>query len=124
VAYLDDIGFVRPQWIWDGILGRALHGDELTLGLVELEPGIHLPEHQHPNEQLGLVLTGSITFTVGDETRELGPGGTWCIPGGMPHTADVGPEGAVVIDAFAPPREDWKELDTLQTRKPLWPPTS
>jgi unsaturated pyranuronate lyase len=121
VAYLDDIGFVRPQWIWDGILGRALHGDELTLGLVELEPGIHLPEHQHPNEQLGLVLTGSITFTVGDETRELGPGGTWRIPGETPHTADVGPEGAVVIDAFAPPREDWKEIETLELRQPLWP---
>jgi unsaturated pyranuronate lyase len=121
VAYLDDIGFVRPQWIWDGILGRALHGDELTLGLVELEPGIHLPEHQHPNEQLGLVLTGSITFTVGDETRELGPGGTWRIPGETPHTADVGPEGAVVIDAFAPPREDWKEIKTLELRQPLWP---
>ena len=121
MAYLDDIGSVSPQWIWEGILGRALHGDELTLGLVELEPGIHLPEHQHPNEQLGLVLTGSITFTVGDETRELGPGGTWRIPGGMPHAADVGPEGAVVIDVFAPPREDWKELEHLEIRQPLWP---
>jgi quercetin dioxygenase-like cupin family protein len=121
VAYLDEISSIPPQWIWDGILGRALHGDELTLGLVELEPGIHLPEHQHPNEQLGMVLTGSITFTVGDETRELGPGGTWRIPGGRPHTADVGPEGAVVIDVFAPPREDWKQLETLEIREPLWP---
>jgi unsaturated pyranuronate lyase len=122
MAYLGDIRAVPPQWIWDGILGRALHGDELTLGVVELEPGIHLPEHQHPNEQLGLVMTGSITFTVGDETRKLGPGGTWRIPGGTPHTADVGPKGAVVIDVFAPPRDDWKGLEQLEPRRPLWPP--
>ena len=34
----------------------------------------------HENEQLGMVITGSVTFTIGDETRELGPGGTWRIP--------------------------------------------
>jgi quercetin dioxygenase-like cupin family protein len=112
---------VQPQRIWYGILGRALHGDELTLGLVELEPGIHLPEHQHPNEQLGMVIEGSIIFTVGDETRELGPGGTWRIPGDTPHTADVGPDGAVVIDVFTPPREDWKQLEALRQRPLRWP---
>lgn len=121
MGHLGDIGSVQPQRIWYGILGRALHGDELTLGLVELEPGIHLPEHQHPNEQLGMVIEGSIIFTVGDETRELGPGGTWRIPGDTPHTADVGPDGAVVIDVFTPPREDWKQLEALRQRPLQWP---
>lgn len=118
---LGDILDLPPQQIWDGIAGRAIHGAELTLGLVELEPGIHLPEHRHPNEQLGIVIEGSITFTVGDETRELGPGGTWRIPGDVPHSADVGPEGAVVIDVFAPPRKDWKELDEIERRPARWP---
>jgi quercetin dioxygenase-like cupin family protein len=123
VTHLGEIGSVPPQQIWDGIVGRAFHGDKLTLGLVELKPGIHLPEHAHPNEQLGMVIEGSITFTVGDETRELRPGGTWRIPGGTPHTADVGVEGAIVIDVFAPPRVDWKQLETLESRQPLWPAT-
>ena len=41
---------------------------------VELEPGVTVPEHSHENEQQGMVLTGSLTFTVGGETRQLGPG--------------------------------------------------
>ncbi len=121
---LGDIRDLPLQQIWDGIAGRVLHGDALTLGLVELEPGIHLPEHQHPNEQLGMVIEGSITFTVGGETAELGPGGTWRIPSDTPHSADVGPDGAVVIDVFAPLREDWKELPLLEPAPPRWPPES
>jgi quercetin dioxygenase-like cupin family protein len=121
MSRLGDIRDLPLQQIWEGIAGRVLHGDELTLGLVELEPGIHLPEHQHANEQLGMVLAGSITFTIAGETRELGPGGTWRIPGDTPHTADVGPDGAVVLDVFAPPREDWKELGRLEPRPARWP---
>jgi quercetin dioxygenase-like cupin family protein len=118
---LGDIRDHPLQQVWDGIAARVLHGDELTLGLVELEPGIVLPEHRHANEQLGMVVEGSIRFTIAGETRELAPGGTWCIPGDTPHSAEVGPDGAVVIDFFAPPREDWKELPELASRAAVWP---
>jgi hypothetical protein len=37
-----------------------------------------------------------------------GPGGTWRILGDVPHEVTVGPDGAVVIDVFSPPREDWR----------------
>ena len=121
MEFLGDVDSVAWQRIWDGIAVRAVHGDELTLALVELDPGVHLPEHMHANEQMGIVIEGSITFTVGGETRELGPGGTWRIPGDMPHSADVGPEGAVVVDVFAPVRDDWKALATLEARPSRWP---
>jgi len=121
VEFLGDVGSVARQRIWDGIAGRAVHGDELTLALVELDPCVHLPEHAHANEQMGLVIEGSITFTIGSETRELGPGGTWWIPGDMPHSADVGPNGAVGVDVFSPARDDWKALATLEARLPRWP---
>jgi quercetin dioxygenase-like cupin family protein len=62
-----------------------------------------------------------MTFRVGDEERELGPGGTWTIAANVPHSAIAGPEGAVVIDVFAPPRGDWAALDALQLRPPHWP---
>ena len=76
-----------------------------TLSVVELAPDAVVPGHRHENEQLGMVITGSITFTIGDERRELGPGGTWRIPSDTPHQASVGPAGAVVIDIFAPVRD-------------------
>ena len=90
---LGDIGSVPTQQIWEGIAGRAVHGERLTLGLIELEPEAVLPEHRHENEQLGMVLEGSITFTIGAERQTLGPGGTWRIPSNVPHKAVIGPGG-------------------------------
>ena len=74
-----DIGALSPQQIWDGVRGRAVHGERLTLSVVELDADTLIPEHSHDNEQVGMVVTGSLTFRVGDEVRALGPGGTWCI---------------------------------------------
>jgi quercetin dioxygenase-like cupin family protein len=96
-------------------------GDRITLAIVELDAGAIVAEHAHENEQLGIVLRGSMSFRVGDETRELGPGGTWTIPANTPHEATAGLEGAVVIDVFAPPRDDWRALEPLQARPPRWP---
>ena len=111
---------MTPQQIWDGVLGRSVNGERITLGVIELDPDSLVPEHSHENEQLGLVLSGSLAFRVGEETRELGPGGTWRITANTPHEVQAGPEGAVVIDVFAPTREDWKPLERRE-RPPRWP---
>jgi quercetin dioxygenase-like cupin family protein len=69
-----------------------------------------------------MVITGSVSFRVADEERELGPGATWRIPSDVPHEVKAGPEGAVVIDVFSPPRqEDWRGLEREEPRTPLWP---
>jgi quercetin dioxygenase-like cupin family protein len=120
MSAFEQTGKVQPQKIWEGVAGRVVHGERLTLGLVELEPGSVVPEHSHENEQLGIMISGSVEFRVGDETRELGPGDTWSIPANTPHEVHTGPEGAVMIDVFAPVREDWKPLERFD-RAPLWP---
>lgn len=117
----DDIASVDPVRIWDGILARTVDGGRLSLAVVELEPGSVVREHSHENEQLGLVVSGSVTFRIDNETRELGPGGTWQIPPNAPHEVRAGHEGAVVIDAFAPARDDWQALDRLPVQSPRWP---
>ena len=80
-----------------------------------------MSEHRHPNEQLGFVLRGAVTFRVGEEERLLQPGGMWRIPSDVPHEVKAGPEGAVVVDIFAPPRSDWGALERLAPRPPRWP---
>lgn len=107
--------------IWEGVHGRVVHGERITLGVIELDPGSIVPEHSHEHEQLGICLSGSLRFRVGDEARELGPGETWCIPGNVPHEVHVGPDGAVVIDVFAPTRDDWRDSDRVELREPRWP---
>ena len=117
----DDLARLRPLPIWDGIAARVVAGEQLTLAVVELDPGAVAREHSHANEQLGIVLSGAMTFRIGDETRELGPGETWTIPSNVPHEATAGPDGAVVIDVFAPPRRDWDAFEPGEPRAPRWP---
>ena len=90
VGAFEETSRLQPQKIWEGVAGRVVHGDRLTLGLVELEPGSHVPEHSHENEQLGMLISGSCQFRVGDETRELGPGDTWSIPANTRDSTIVG----------------------------------
>ncbi len=108
--------------LWgETVRARRVQGDRLTLAVVELAPDSVVPGHRHENEQLGMVITGSVTFTIGDETRDLGPGGTWCIPSDTPHQVTTGPAGAVVIDVFAPVRADWDGLPIHDGVAPIWP---
>jgi quercetin dioxygenase-like cupin family protein len=123
VSSFDDLSTLDLQRIWDGVHVRVVHGDRITLGVIELDPNSVVPEHSHENEQLGMCLSGSLVFRVADESRELGPGEAWTIPGNVPHEVQVGPEGAVVIDVFVPPREDWREAERVDARPPRWPLT-
>jgi len=116
-----ELGAIGPQDIWQGVSVRAVQGERITLGVVELDANAVVPEHRHENEQLGIVLSGSLTFRVADESRELGPGGTWRIPANVPHEVVTGPDGAVVIDVFVPPRDDWSAFEPQAARTPLWP---
>jgi quercetin dioxygenase-like cupin family protein len=96
------------RWItmFPGIRRRTLaSGAQMMQMIVTLDAGSHLPEHQHPHEQLTHVLRGRLHLSVAGVTHELGVGQSFCIPGGTPHAADA-PEDALVIDTFSPPRED------------------
>ena len=117
----DDLATTDPVRIWDGVLARTIEGEQLSLAVVELDPGSVVGEHRHENEQLGFVVSGSVMFRIGDETRELGPGGTWQVPPKVPHEVHTGPEGAVVVDVFAPARDDWQALERLPAQPPRWP---
>lgn len=116
-----DLDGIPAQQLGPGYVARALHGDRATFAVVEIEPNAELPEHSHDNEQLGLVLRGSVEFRIGDEEQTLGPGGTWLIPSGTPHLVRGGPDGAAVLDVFAPVREDWKGMEQIAPARPSWP---
>jgi quercetin dioxygenase-like cupin family protein len=121
VSAFDQLSAIAPIDIWTGVIARTVEGSQCSFAVVELDPGSVVAEHSHPNEQLGLVVSGSVAFRVGDETRELGPGSTWRIPPNVPHEVHTGADGAVVVDVFAPAREDWRALERSQPKSPRWP---
>ncbi len=113
-----DVRALEVVQIWDTVTARVVAGSEATLAYIELEPNAEVPEHRHPNEQTGLLLRGSLTFRIDEETKELRPGAMWVIPGDVPHQVSAGPEGAALAELFAPPRDDWGSLE----RKPAATP--
>jgi quercetin dioxygenase-like cupin family protein len=106
-----------PGQVWI----RRVEGERITLALVELAPGAVVAEHRHPQEQIGVCISGHITIDVEGEAVEHGPGGSWVITSDRPHVATAGPDGAVVVEAFSPLRSDWA-FPVLEPSAPPWPP--
>ena len=52
------------------------------------------------------IVSGRYRFTIGDETREVGPGDTLLKQDGVMHGC-VCLEGGVMLDFFTPMREDF-----------------
>jgi unsaturated pyranuronate lyase len=99
-------GTHRP--LFPGVEIRATSGDALMLSLVNFEPGSIVPEHSHPHEQMGMMISGRAEFTIGGVTRVLGPGDIWRIPGNVPHRVRALDGPAVALDVFHPVREDYR----------------
>jgi quercetin dioxygenase-like cupin family protein len=118
MSAFDDIRTIAPNVIWPGVVGRSLHGANATLAHIELEPNADVPEHQHVNEQIGILVKGSLRFTIGGEAKDIEPGAGWVIRANVPHSVLVGPDGATIYEMFAPPRTDWAGQERLEPRVP------
>ena len=112
---------LKPSKIWDGVLARTVNGERLSIGFVDIDPNVQVPEHRHENEQVGFVLRGSVTMVVSGQSRELRVGETYTIASQVPHSAKAGADGVTVVDVFAPVREDWKAKATVAPFPGRWP---
>ena len=116
MSAFDGIGRLEHLRVWDGVTAQAVEGERTTLAVVDLEPGSSVPEHRHENEQLGILIRGSMRFRIDGETRDLTAGDTWRILGDVPHSVTAGPEGALAVECFTPARADWADLERLAGR--------
>ena len=121
MSTFDRVANTEPLAIWPGALARAINGERVTMAVIDLEPDLDIQEHHHENEQVGMVLAGSITMFIGAESRELTVGETYVIPSDLPHSARTGEAGATVLDVFAPVRADWSKAKRLAPSPGRWP---
>ena len=97
----DELGTTR--WDSEQVEAQILTGEHMHMIRAVYEPGAIYEMHSHPHEQFSLLLSGRMRLTVGEETREIGPGDGWYAPGGVPHGGVVlGDEPAVFIDVYSP----------------------
>lgn len=90
-----------------GIAMKTLvYGKKTSMSEFQLQKGSQLPNHAHPHEQTGYLVSGHMRLVIGDESYEVLPGDSWCIPGDMPHSAEILAD-CVAIEVFSPVREDY-----------------
>ncbi len=93
----------------DGMSARVFTGDDAMISVVRIEPNKSGSRHSHPQEQWGLCIVGSGMRWQDGVEFAVKPGDFWRTPGGIEHGFTAGPDGAVVYDVFAPPREEYKK---------------
>lgn len=92
--------------LMEGIEVRTLvHGEKTLMAEYRLKKGSRLPEHSHPHEQTGYLVSGRLRLHAGDKVLDAGPGDSWCIDGNVSHRAEV-IEDSVAVEVFSPVRED------------------
>ncbi len=79
-------------------------GQYLFVGLNCFEPGQSQKVHVHAGaDKFYLVVTGKARMTVGEETREVGPGTVVWAPADLPHGVAQALERTVMLVAISPP---------------------
>jgi len=111
---------VKPGVIYDlhdvqftelspGANSRLISGRGAQLSFLQMNPDSTFPAHIHPEEQLMIVLRGSIDELILDGETRMQKGDVLLLPANMVHGGKVGPLGCDVLDVFWPPRPDYTE---------------
>jgi quercetin dioxygenase-like cupin family protein len=87
-------------------LKNLVHGEKTHLTEVRFIKGAVVPEHQHPQEQTGYLISGSLRFYSGDQETIVSPGDCWVFAGGEMHGAEA-LEDTVIVEMFSPVRDDF-----------------
>ena len=90
-----------------GVSIAVAGGDRAQMSFVTLTPGAQVPMHDHPHEQMGVVLEGEFVMVIGGESRTIKTGDKYVIPGGVEHGVPDVKVKSVALDIFSPPREDY-----------------
>lgn len=100
----DESGYRTPL---EGVRFKTVATGERThLTEFQLSVGSVVPQHSHPHEQTGYLVSGRMRFDIEGDIFEAGPGDGWCIAGGISHGVEV-LEDSLVIEVFSPVREEY-----------------
>ena len=92
-----------------GITARIFPGVNAMLSVVTLEPHAVSPVHAHPNEQWGVCLEGEWIRIQDGVEHHVRAGDFWQTPPNVPHGGRTLDARCVVLDIFAPPREEYRQ---------------
>jgi quercetin dioxygenase-like cupin family protein len=90
-----------------GVFMKPLaYGDNSLLCEFRFRKGAIIPSHQHPQEQTGYLVHGSLRFFGDEGGIVVEPGNSWSFKGGVSHGAEAIMD-TVAIEVFSPVRQDY-----------------
>lgn len=92
----------------DGVhFTQLVAAENMSIQHFRIEPGTKIPEHSHPHEQVGYMISGELTAVVGDEEHIFRPGDSYWFESDEPHGAiNHGDEPAIGVGIYSPPRRN------------------
>lgn len=93
-----------------GVFLRILPGEKVMFSAVRFEPHAEVPTHQHPHEQMGIILEGELDLWIKDERRRLRRGDMYAVPSNVRHGAETKDFTCLVLDVFHPLRDDYVKM--------------
>ena len=97
---------VEEEKLNDKITRKLAVGQNEMVGRLRLAKGATVPPHKHLAEQITMVMSGALRFTIGGKDIEVRAGDVLVIPPNVVHSA-VALEDTDDIDSFSPLRIDW-----------------
>jgi len=105
---INDLSQGIARELTDGVSTRIFAGENAMVSVVRITANRRGQIHSHPEEQWGLLLEGDGIRIQGGKEYQVGPGDLWCTPENTEHGFIAGENGAVILDIFSPPREEYK----------------
>jgi quercetin dioxygenase-like cupin family protein len=97
---------IKEERLNDKISRKLAVGQNEMVGRLWLAKGAIVPPHKHLSEQITMVLSGALRFTMEGKDIVVRAGDALVIPPNVVHSA-VALEDTDDIDSFSPLREDW-----------------
>jgi quercetin dioxygenase-like cupin family protein len=94
--------------IFPGVHIQTCATERMMLSVVDLEPHAVVEEHEHPHDQVGMLLQGRVIFIIGGEQKTLQAGDMWRIPGHVRHKVIALDEPVRALDIFHPVRDEYR----------------
>jgi quercetin dioxygenase-like cupin family protein len=106
---------IKEERLNDKISRKLAVGQNEMVGRLWLAKGAIVPPHKHLSEQITMVLSGALRFTMEGKDIVVRAGDVLVIPPNVVHSA-VALEDTDDIDSFSPLREDWLTGDDAYLR--------